>query len=81
MLRQEKKEEAYGSKTKNVGYESDIAIYPERTDAYMCMLEAYEDEGRFGKEENDEFLALYNANKDRFDRTTSEVGELNYKIG
>ena len=62
-------------------YKRAIAIYPERTDAYMCMLEAYEDEGRFGKEENDEFLALYNANKDTFDRTTSEVAELNYKIG
>ena len=47
----------------------------------MCMLEAYEDEGRFGKEENDEFLALYNANKERFDRTTSEVAEMNNKIG
>ncbi|WP_456109897.1 serine/threonine protein kinase [Roseburia hominis] len=62
-------------------YKRAIAIYPERTDAYMCMLEAYEDEGRFGKEENDEFLALYNANKDTFDYTTSEVAELNYKIG
>lgn len=62
-------------------YKRAIAIYPERTDAYMCMLEAYEDEGRFGKEENDELLALYNANKDTFDHTTSEVAELNYKIG
>lgn len=62
-------------------YKRAIEIYPERTDAYMCMLEAYEDEGRFGKEENDEFLALYNANKDTFDHTTSEVAELNYKIG
>lgn len=62
-------------------YKRAIAIYPERTDAYMCMLEAYEDEGRFGKEENDEFLALYNVNKDTFDHTTSEVAELNYKIG
>lgn len=62
-------------------YKRAIAIYPERIDAYMCMLEAYEDEGRFGKEENDEFLALYNANKDTFDHTTSEVAELNYKIG
>lgn len=62
-------------------YKRAIAIYPERTDAYMCMLEAYEDEGRFGKDENDEFLALYNANKDTFDHTTSEVAELNYKIG
>ncbi len=62
-------------------YKTAIAIYPERTEAYLCMLEAYEDEGQFGKEENDEFLALYNANKDLFDSVSDEVAELNYKIG
>lgn len=62
-------------------YKQAIEIYPERTNAYLCMLEAYEDEGKFGKEENDEFLALYNANKDKFDTNSKEVAELNYKIG
>lgn len=62
-------------------YKNAINIYPYRTDAYVKMLEAYEDEGRFGKEENDEFLALYNANKDGFDATSASVAELNYKIG
>ena len=47
----------------------------------MKLLEAYENEGKFSKSENDQFLALYNANKDGFDNTTVEVAELNYKIG
>lgn len=62
-------------------YKEAISIYPYRTEAYLCMLEAYEDEGEFGKEENDEFLALYNANKGGFDKTSKSEAELNYKIG
>ena len=45
------------------------------------MLEAYEDEGKFGKNENDQFLALFNANKDSFDTTTVDFAKLNYQIG
>ncbi len=62
-------------------YKEAISIYPYDTRAYLCILEAYEGEGRFSKKENDEFLALYNANKEGFDTTTKEVAELNYKIG
>lgn len=62
-------------------YKKAIKIYPYDTRAYMCMLDAYESEGKFGKEENDEFLALYNANKDGFDTASVEVAELNYKLG
>lgn len=62
-------------------YKRAIEIYPYRTDAYLEMLEAYEDEGRFGKAENDEFLALYNANKDGFDISAESEAELNYKAG
>ena len=60
-------------------YEQAIKIYPNRIEAYTCMLEAYEDEGKFGKKENDEFLALYNAHKDNFDVTSKEYAELNKK--
>ncbi|MGN1139421.1 MAG: serine/threonine protein kinase [Ruminococcus sp.] len=63
------------------GYKRAIEIYPDNTTAYMKMLEAYEDEGRFSRNENDQFLAVYNANKNKFDNTTVEVAELNYKIG
>lgn len=62
-------------------YKEAIEIYPYDTRAYVYILEAYENEGVFSKAENDEFLALYNANKDGFDTTTVEVAELNYKIG
>ncbi len=66
---------------KIANYKEAIEIYPERTDAYLKMLEAYEDEGRFSKAENDQFLAVYNAHRDEFDTTTSDLAELNYKIG
>lgn len=66
---------------KVASYKQAIDIYPERTEAYMRLLEAYEDEGKFGKAENDEFLALYNAHKGEFDVTSTEYAELNYKIG
>lgn len=66
---------------KTESYKRAIEIYPERLDAYICLLEAYEDEGCFTKVENDQFLALYNANKDGFDTTSLEYAELNYKIG
>lgn len=62
-------------------YKEAIEIYPYDTRAYVYILEAYENEGVFSKAENDEFLALYNAHKDGFDTTTTEVAELNYKIG
>lgn len=62
-------------------YKKAIEIYPGRTDAYLRMLEAYEDEGKFGKDENGQFLALYNAYKDSFEPTRSDVTELNYKVG
>lgn len=62
-------------------YQEAIVLYPYKTEAYMRMLEAYEEAGKFGKTENDEFLAVYNANKAGFDATSVEVAELNYKIG
>lgn len=62
-------------------YKQAIDIYPDNTTAYAYMLEAYETEGRFSKAENDEFLAVYNAHKDKFDITDGQVAELNYKIG
>lgn len=66
---------------KTDSYARAVEIYPERTEAYLCMLQAYEDEGRFGKEENDEFLGLYNAHKDSLDEASAKVAELKYKIG
>lgn len=62
-------------------YKQAIQIYPGRTEAYLKILENYENNGVFGKAENDEFLALYNANKETLDKSEAKVAELNYKIG
>lgn len=62
-------------------YKNAIAIYPYDTRAYMKLLEAYEDEGRFSEAESEQFIALYNANKDGFDNSSVEVAQLNYKVG
>lgn len=62
-------------------YKQAIAIYPYDTQAYIKILEAYENEGQFDKAENNEFLALYNRYQDVFDVTTKELAELNYKVG
>jgi Serine/threonine protein kinase len=66
---------------KTNSYKQAIDIYPERTEAYLRILEAYEDEGQFGKAENDEFLALYNSHKEDLDNISRDTAELNYKIG
>lgn len=63
------------------GYIQAIEIYPSDATAYIRMLEAYENEGKFGKVENDEFLALFNAHKVDFDSSNIDYAELNYKIG
>lgn len=62
-------------------YEKAISIYPNDTRAYLKLLEAYEYEGTFGKEQNDVFLALYNKNQAGFEVGSDELSELNYKIG
>ena len=36
-------------------YMKAIAIYPEKLDGYEKMLTAYEDNGTFGKKQNDQF--------------------------
>lgn len=62
-------------------YRQAIDIYPDDTRAYVKMLEAYENEGKFSKKENDQFLAVYNANKNQFDNKSVDVAQLNYLIG
>lgn len=66
---------------KRENYKKAISIYPEKTEAYIRLLQAYEDEGKFSKAENDEFLGLYNPNKDKMNPTARDTMELNYKIG
>lgn len=62
-------------------YEQAIGIYPYDTQAYIKILEAYEDEGQFDEDESGKFLALYNKYQDGFDKTAVGYAELNYKAG
>lgn len=62
-------------------YKSAISIYPERTAGYLKMIEAYQDEGLFGKKQNDELLAVYNSNKDALSLSAQDLVELNYQLG
>ncbi len=62
-------------------YKEAISIHPDRTDAYLKMLEAYQYEGEFGKEQNAEFLALYSQNVEKLARNEVDFAELNYNIG
>lgn len=62
-------------------YKDAIAIYPGDTRAYMCLLEAYENAGKFGVAENQEFSHLYKTHLKDFDVSEAEFAELNYKIG
>lgn len=62
-------------------YKQAIEIYPYDPRAYMKIVDAYEQEGYFGKKGNDLLLALYNVNKEGFDYTSVDVAELHYKIG
>ena len=73
--------EATSLENKIEGCKKAIEIYPERTEAYMKMMDSYETAGKFGKKENDEFLASYNAHKDKFDKASVDYAELNYKAG
>ncbi len=62
-------------------YEEAVRMRPDDTTAYLCILDAFEEEGSFGQEQSDEFLSLYNSNRDLFDRTSADTAKLNYRIG
>lgn len=62
-------------------YKEAAAIYPGDIRAYLNMLEAYGVEEKFSREQNDEFLALYNANKEELAKNRGDFAELNYRIG
>lgn len=56
-------------------------LCPEKTEAYLKLLEYYEGEGTFGKEESSQFLSLYNSNRGELDSESALTADLNYKAG
>lgn len=52
-----------------------IEINPKREEAYISLIEAYAEDGKFTEDESDRFFAIYNAH------SSSISGETSYDIG
>ena len=85
---------AWGSYRNNSSYEVLLArvnsaesymyaadIYPGKADAYLRLLETYEERGTFGRTESNEFLRLYNSKKEFMKRDDCNIAFLNYRAG
>ena len=64
---------------KKASYIEAIRLCPQRTDAYIKLLSAYEQNGIYDKTESSEFTALYNGAKDLWKEKGG--GELTYLAG
>lgn len=64
---------------KKASYIEAIHLCPQRTDAYIKLLNAYEQSGVYDKDESAEFTALYNGAKDLWKEKGG--GELTYLAG
>lgn len=62
-------------------YTDAIGIFPGDGTAYLKLLEAYEDSGKFEKDESGYFLHLYNQNQKNFDDDDDKIAEMRYKAG
>ena len=69
----------YGLKVQT--YSEAIKIKPTVSTAYIKLLDAYRDNNKFGVDESNEFISLYNANKDDFTVKSNDYLDLNYAIG
>ena len=57
-----------------------INIKPEKTDAYMYLIEEYIKDG-FTEDEASEFLAIYNKNREKIRKDEEAYKKLNYQLG
>lgn len=62
-------------------YRKAVEIYPQRIEAYMRILECFEEEGSFRPSESRYFTDVYDSNKESMDKSSSGYAELNYKAG
>lgn len=68
-------------KAKVQSYLEAIDLFKDDTRAYIKLLQAYKDNGKFGNEESKQFEAKYNANKGLFNQKSEEALELYYEAG
>lgn len=55
--------------------EKAVDLKPGREEAYIALIEAFAEDGRFTEEESEEFFSIYNSHKNSID------GDTNYDIG
>lgn len=58
-----------------------IKLYPERTDAYLLLLDTYNEDGSFSQLESEEFLNIYNSNHTQIKKRDKHYAELHYTVG
>lgn len=69
----------YSQKIDN--YISAINLVGNDPRAYILLLQAYRDNGVFGDDESNQFLALYNANQESMNARSQDFLDLNYEAG
>lgn len=62
-------------------YKEAVEIFPGKPEAYMKMLEAYEEENSFDLLASADFLGIYNAHTTAFDMSDPETAKLNFMAG
>lgn len=67
--------------TRVATYIEAIDLYPADVRGYEVLLSAYQENGRFGDEESNQFTAKYNQNQSLFDTGTDEYLGMLYEAG
>lgn len=62
-------------------YTHAIELAPGKPEAYRLLLDTYGEDGTFGKQESEQFLAVYNANHTRLTESSQEYAQLQSMIG
>lgn len=62
-------------------YAQAIDLCPNRPDAYLCLLDTYNEDGSFTKAESEAFLSIYNSNHTKLQTSDSAYSKLHYTAG
>ncbi len=73
--------ESASAEERREAYIRAIHMYPENTAGYEKLLQVYEEDGVFDKEESEEFLSVYNTYRSCLDHGDGRVATLKYQIG
>lgn len=58
-----------------------ICLDPKASEAYILLLDTYNQDGSFTKEESEEFLGIYNSNHTKLSKRDPTFAKLHYTVG